>query len=109
MKFVSEGPKPRKNAEVMAEALEELKRDGLYVTNAEETEPMDTEMPENNIEEESEEMLDEEEEEEEEKPKPKVKAKVKVAKAAKKVTKAEPKKEVKPMKKGVKTGKAQKS
>ena len=45
MKFVNEGPKPRKNAEVMAEVMEELKRDGLYYTNAEEIEPMETDMP----------------------------------------------------------------
>ena len=34
MKFFSDGPKPRKNAEVMHEVLEELRTEGLYVDTA---------------------------------------------------------------------------
>eukprot|EP01022_Parablepharisma_sp_SALTPOND_P019382 TRINITY_DN329_c0_g2_i2.p1 TRINITY_DN329_c0_g2~~TRINITY_DN329_c0_g2_i2.p1 ORF type:complete len:554 (-),score=78.76 TRINITY_DN329_c0_g2_i2:8103-9764(-) len=36
MKFFNQGPKPKKNTEVMAEVLEELKNEGLYVDNPEE-------------------------------------------------------------------------
>ncbi len=40
MDFLNEGPKPKKNAEVMGEVLEELKKEGLYVENVEdETKP----------------------------------------------------------------------
>lgn len=101
MKFVNEGPKPRKNAEVMAEVIEELKKDGLYTTNPDEAEPMETEEPK--PEEESEELIDSEEEE-----KPKPKPKVKVApkeKPTKGAEKAQPKKETKPVKKLMKAGK----
>lgn len=102
MKFVSEGPKPRKNAEVMAEVMEELKRDGMYYTTNEEAEPMDTDMPQEEGEE-SEEMVEEEKPKPKSKPKSKPKEeKVKVAKSA---AKAEVKKEVKPEKKTVKTTK----
>jgi len=56
MKFFTNGPKPKKNAEVMAEVLQELRQEGLYVDTAEESKmseepkveeaPMETEEPE---------------------------------------------------------------
>lgn len=103
MKFVNEGPKPRKNAEVMAEVIEELKKDGLYCTNADEAEPMETQEP--NPEEESEELIASEEEEEKPKPKLKAKAAPKEEKPTKSAVKVQPKKETKPVKKPIKGGK----
>jgi nucleolar protein 56 len=37
MKFFNNGPKPRKNADVMGEVLQELRNEGLYVDKTEET------------------------------------------------------------------------
>ncbi len=53
MKFFANGPKPKKNSEVMDEVLKELRSDGLYVDTVEEgkkgekkaEEPMETEKP----------------------------------------------------------------
>lgn len=67
MKFFSNGPKPKKNSEVMAEVLQELRQEGLYVDTVEgakkageETaEAMETEKPAEEEEKPAEEVVEE--------------------------------------------------